>query len=195
MTTLSDPQNWVTEHGDYLYRYALMRVRDASLAEDLVQETFLAALRARDNFSGKSTEKTWLVGILKHKIVDQLYRSKSGLQVEDIEAMADIWNDNFDQKGHWKSGFSAWSAPDLALERDKFWEVFQRCIENLPPRLAQAFLLKEMDGLSGEELCKALDISTTNNVWVMLSRARMRLRDCLDTNWFGYAEVSRDDIV
>lgn len=184
MTALSDPDNWVAAHGDYLYRYAMMRVRDPAVAEDLVQETFLAALKGRGNFSGKSSEKTWLVGILKHKLIDQVYRSRSGVQVENIELTADLSAERFDESGHWRASLAEWSDPDRALEKDEFWRVFEACVERLPPQMARLFLLKEMDGLSGEELCKALDISTTNNAWVMLSRARMRLRDCLEANWF-----------
>lgn len=189
--SISDPAAWVSEYGDYLYRYALTRVRDATAAEDLVQETLLSALKARNGFSGRSSVRTWLTGILKHKIIDHLYRSRDGIQVEDIELLADENAARFDATGHWSPPPGDWAGPETALERDEFWAVFEKCLGHLPPRLSQLFLLKEIDGLTAEDLCKALGISTTNNAWVMLSRARLRLRDCLEAHWFG--ERSKGD--
>jgi RNA polymerase sigma-70 factor (ECF subfamily) len=91
----------------------------------------------------------------------------------------------FDARGRWKIGASHWSAPDRSLEQSQFWHAFGDCIVHLPPRLAKPFVLKEIEGFSGEEICRKLHISTTNNLWVMLSRARMRLRQCLDLKWFS----------
>jgi len=92
---------------------------------------------------------------------------------------------SFDERGHWQIDIGSWSDPDRALERDRFWEALHECVAQLPQRLAALFVMREVDGLASEEICELLDLSTTNNVWVQLSRMRMRLRQCLDGRWFG----------
>jgi RNA polymerase sigma-70 factor (ECF subfamily) len=185
---LSDPEHWVDEHGDYLYRYALFRLHDAQLAEDMVQETFLAALHAQERFSGRSSEKTWLVGILKHKIADHIRKVSRERSFGDTESSIDIEEDLFDEAGKWKIAPTAWDTdPSSTLENKEFWEVLKRCLSDLPDRLSDAFSLREMDGLSTKEICKLLNVSATN-LWVMLHRARMRLRRCLELNWFEHTE-------
>lgn len=181
----TDPATWVSRYGDALYRYALMRLRNPALAEDLVQETFLAALKARKDFAGKSTERTWLTGILKHKIIDHFRKSRRELLVENIDEEADSQEAWFDEKGHWNTEIGVWNRPGEALEKEAFWEVFTTCISDLPDHLADLYILREVNGLQSEEVCKVLDISTTNNMWVMLSRARMKLRRCLEARWFN----------
>ncbi len=184
--TISDPTTWVAQHGDALFRYALMKMRDPSQAEDMVQETFLAALKARHNFSGQSSEKTWLIGILKHKIIDHFRKHKREQSSDDIETLSEQLDQQFSPRGHWEITLTHWQDPDQAHENEAFWKVFSACIAHLPDRLADLFILREIKGLSSEEICKLLDISTTNNMWVMLSRARMRLRNCLDSRWFNH---------
>ncbi len=184
--TISDPATWVAQHGDALFRYALMKMRDPSQAEDMVQETFLAALKARHNFSGQSSEKTWLIGILKHKIIDHFRKHKREQSSDDIETLSEQLDQQFSPRGHWEITLTHWQDPDQAHENEVFWKVFSACIAHLPDRLADLFILREIKGLSSEEICKLLDISTTNNMWVMLSRARMRLRNCLDSRWFNH---------
>lgn len=183
--TISDPATWVAQHGDALFRYALMKMRDPSQAEDMVQETFLAALKARHNFSGQSSEKTWLIGILKHKIIDHFRKHKREQSSDDIETLSEQLDQQFDQRGHWDVSLARWQNPDQAHENEAFWKTFSACIAHLPDHLADLFILREIKGLTTEEICKLLDISTTNNMWVMLSRARMRLRNCLDSRWFN----------
>ncbi|MBL1260485.1 MAG: sigma-70 family RNA polymerase sigma factor [Thiotrichaceae bacterium] len=185
MNSVSDPATWVTQHGDALFRYALMKMRDKSLAEDMVQETFLAALKARQRFSGQSSEKTWLIGILKHKIIDHFRKHKREQSCDDIESLTEQLNQQFDHTGHWSIPMRSWQEPEQAHENQEFWKVFAACIAHLPDHLADLFILREVKGLTSEEICKLLDISTTNNMWVMLSRARMRLRGCLDSRWFN----------
>jgi len=185
MSAVSDPSTWVAQHGDALFRYALMKMRDESQAEDMVQETFLAALKARENFSGNSSEKTWLIGILKHKIIDHFRKHKREQSSDDIESLSEQLSQQFDHTGHWSIPMRAWQEPEQAHEDKEFWKVFSACIAHLPDHLADLFILREVKGLSSEDICKLLDISTTNNMWVMLSRSRMRLRGCLDTRWFN----------
>ncbi len=185
MSSVSDPATWVAQHGDALFRYALMKMRDETQAEDMVQETFLAALKARERFSGQSSEKTWLIGILKHKIIDHFRKHKREQSSDDIESLTEQLNQQFDHTGHWSIPMRTWQEPEQAHENKEFWKVFTVCIAHLPDHLADLFILREVKGLSSEEICKLLDISTTNNMWVMLSRARMRLRGCLDSRWFN----------
>ena len=183
----SDPATWLDAHGDALYRFALVRVRDPALAEDLVQETLLAALRARDSYAGEAAERTWLIAILKNKIVDHFRRSAREAPLPD-EPDDDVIDALFrtSGSGHWNTVPDRWREPDAALEQTRFWQVFQDCLDGLPARQAQIFGLAEFDGLATEELCKLLGASTSN-VWVMLHRARLRLRECLEQNWFGPA--------
>lgn len=183
--TLSQPEDWLRQHGDALFRYAFFRTRDRTQAEDLVQETLLAALKARHGFVGRSSERTWLVGILKNKLADHL--RKSGRQqlfgdlAETDEELDALFETSAGQ--HWKTPPADWDNPARALEQKQFWKVFAECVSTLPTRQAQAFSLCELDGLDGEEVCNILGITTTN-LWVMLHRARLRLRQCLEAHWF-----------
>jgi len=168
-----------------MYRYALMRVRNPAVAEDMVQETFLSALKARERFAGKSAEKTWLIGILKHKIIDHFRKSGREHPVDDINKEADHQDAFFDEQGHWNTEIAAWNRPGEALEKKQFWEIFSACISDLPAHLADLYILREINGMQSDEVCKVLNISTTNNMWVMLSRARMKIRRCLEARWFN----------
>lgn len=157
---LSDPSTWVAQYGDYLFRNAVLRVRHRDLAEEMVQETFLAALEARGRFAGRSSEKTWLTGILKHKVIDHLRRSSREIPVEDVERLPCEEESPFLEtgtwKGHWRSfqaGPADWGgSPSDILERKEFLEVLHACLSGLPPRLARAFVLREV-----VELSKALE--------------------------------------
>jgi RNA polymerase sigma-70 factor (ECF subfamily) len=190
--SLSDPEVWVTLYGDYLFRFALNRVRDRPAAEDLVQETFIAALAARERFAGQSSERSWLVGILKHKIVDRFRKDIREQPVDD--PAGGIFDDEaaFDQDGHWKLDQTApldWpDHPGLALERKQFWEVLSRCLGKLPPKMAQVFTLRELDEVESETVCAMLNISSSN-LWVQLHRARKHLRQCLEADFFGRREA------
>lgn len=195
----ADPGAWVDRHGDYLYRYAMFRLRDASAAEDAVQETLLAALKAYDAFAGRGSERTWLVGILKHKIADHFRRASREVTAggdEEGEALGqrELFMQTGEWVGHWVAavhpekaeslGPNEWQAtPEQLAEQGEFWEVFGRCLSPLPARIASAFTLREVDGLTSEEICDVLNIKV-NNLWVMLHRARAHLRRCLELNWF-----------
>jgi RNA polymerase sigma-70 factor (ECF subfamily) len=180
----SDPVDWVDRYGDLLFRYALVRLRDPALAEDAVQETFLSALKGRESFAGRSTERTWLVGILKHKIVDTIRKRSREQQVDDPETLNKMIDEDFDHNGRWRLRPASWTADAGALfEQKEFWQIFQQCLTGLPTRLAQVFSLRELNELTSKELCKVLDISPTN-LWVILHRARHRLRQCIEANWF-----------
>jgi len=197
LRTATDPATWVDRHGDSLYRFALSRVRDPAVAEEVVQETFVSALQARGRFSGQSSERTWLVGILKHKIIDHFRRQRREQPVEDVEALTDELDALFDASGHWKmhegAGPIEWGTDaETLLAQQEFLEVLERCLMKLPQRLAQAFSLRELEELTTKEICQALQISPTN-LWVILHRARRQLRQCLEVNWFAHGP-SRDSV-
>jgi RNA polymerase sigma-70 factor (ECF subfamily) len=175
----------VDRYGDYLFRWAMLRLRDRSAAEDLVQETFLAALKNRGSFSGGSSESTWLVGILKHKIADHFRHQarEAPLEAGDLRELPDP--SPFDPSGHWASGPVDWGGNPADLFRQKeFLEQFTICLRGLSPHQASAFTLREIEGANTGEICKVLNVTETN-LWVILHRARMLLRRCLETRWFA----------
>lgn len=179
------PEQWVDHYGDYLYRYALARVADAETAQDLVQEALVAALQSLKRFQGRSSIKTWLVAILKRKIVDHYRRQSVRQQADDIEALANSIDKLFDDSGHWRMAPHEWETnPVTAYEQKEFMDILYACLAKLPPRQAEIFMLREFEDLSTDTLCTQLDISESNS-WVMLYRARMQLRVCLEANWLG----------
>lgn len=182
----TSPENWLNDYGDILYRYALTRVRSEATAEDLVQETLLAGLQAFDRFSGQSTVRTWLVGILKHKIIDHFRKNRLEITtLNDDETAEDLLAYQFDQQGHWKVNLVEWTTPEKSMNDEQFWLVFNECLANLPQRMADLLLLRSIDGLATEECCALLGFETDNQLWVTLSRTRVKLRQCLATNWFS----------
>ena len=181
---VADPSEWVDRYGDYLFRYAMLRLRDRSTAEDLVQETFLAALKDRASFSGDSSEATWLVGILKHKIADHFRRQSREVSMRDADPPDPPGDDPFNAAGRWTTGPTDWGGNPADLFRQKeFVEQLTKCLSELSPNHANAFTLREIEGADTEEICKVLNVSETN-LWVILHRARMRLRRCLEIHWF-----------
>jgi RNA polymerase sigma-70 factor (ECF subfamily) len=182
----ADPERWVDEHGDCLYRYALTRVRKEEIAEDLVQETLLVAVRTHEKFGGRSTERSWLVGILKNKICDHFRKLGRETNFTDLEFFSDEHSDKFDGENYWihERGPSDWKPEgEEAMKRAEFWQALQGCLAKMPERVAQVFMLREMDDVPSKEVCATLNISEAN-LWVMLHRARMALRQCLELNFF-----------
>lgn len=185
MDGASDPEVWVERHGDALFRFALSRIGDATVAEDLVQETLLAALRARGDFRGESAERTWLIGILRNKLVDHLRRRARELPLGPDEEGDAVVDAMFDDTGHWRRPPQGWDvdAGELA-QRSEFWTVLDHCRAELPERQAAVFTLSLVEEAEPERICADLAISPAN-LWVLLHRARLRLRACLEANWFG----------
>ena len=177
-------------YGDFLFKYAMMRLRDPTKAEDAVQETFLAALKGGEAFAGRSAEKSWLVGILKNKICDHYRRASRETPFTDLEFYSDEESGRFVAEGvlqgAWihELGPQEWPNPGESLDNEEFWQAYRGCSGKLPKNVAAVFNLREVDGLDGKRICRMLNISE-NNLWVMLHRARMALRRCLETNWFG----------
>lgn len=171
----------------YLLRYAGLRLRDPALAEDAVQETLLAAVGGGAGFAGKSQYKTWLVGILKHKIVDIIQkasRDRTFNAPDEAAGSAEV-DELFKADGQWHELPSNWGNPEKSLEDKRFWEIFQRCLDVMPARTARIFMMREIAGLTSDEICKDLAITQTN-LSVILHRARLGLRGCLDIKWFGH---------
>ncbi len=167
-----------------LLRFARTQLRNDAWAEDAVSDTLLAALEKPQAFAGGSQLKTWLVGILKHKVVDQLRRHTREATVLTTDDEADLDDLLFDDSGHWRQMPETWGKPEASLNERQFLEVMEACMEKLPATQGRVFLMREWLELSSDEICKELAITSTN-LWVLLHRARLRLRDCLQTNWFG----------
>ena len=189
LSLLSDPERWVDEHGDYLFKFALIRLRDESQAEDAVQETFLAALKGGKTYAGRSAEKSWLVGILKNKIYDHYRKSSRETSFTDLQFNDEEESDCFVTDGlatgHWNPGHrpQAWKSTGENLDNELFWKTYHDCAGKMPEKVAAVFNLREVDGVDSKEICTLLNISESN-LWVILHRARMALRRCLETNWF-----------
>jgi RNA polymerase sigma-70 factor (ECF subfamily) len=187
-----DPQQWMERYGDYLFNYALLRVNDSGKAEDLVQETFLAALKARERFRGESAERTWLTSILKRKIIDSYRKKYSSRESSFGEHNDTVFDGDFYRSeepftGHWLDGKgpSSYSLlPEGELEQEELMRFINLCIENLPPQLAAAFIMRMIDEEDSGTICKELDI-TPSNLWVMLHRARLKMRECLEKKWLN----------
>ena len=188
-----NPENWVDQYSNALYTYAIVRVRKPDVAEEMVQETFLAALQALKRFKGRSSEKTWLIGILKHKIIDHFRKVNRKQSIEKNDTQDDFMAKIFDRNGNWIDGPVKWNLdPSKSLEQKEFFKVFQHCLLKLPPRLAQVFVLRELDGLETKEICDVMNISP-DNLWVMLYRARTQLRQHLELMWFDKTEQEKKE--
>ena len=185
-----DPERWVEDYGDTLFGFAAARVRNRATAQDLVQETFLAAIKARGSFAGRSSERSWLFGILRNKLADYYRLQNREVALPDPETPLAEEQGAFGTSGLGREGWvmklapKAWETPDETLVSKEFHEVLKSCLSRLPDKVAQVFLLREIDGVASEEICKDLGVSP-NNLWVMLHRARMGLRRCLEVHWFG----------
>lgn len=187
----TDPERWLSDYGDAMFHFALSRLGDRPRAEDAVQECLLAALSARETFRGASAEKTWLFGILKHKILDQFRRSAREVLIEDDDEADALIERAFDASGSWRLRPSAWQDPGSDFERSEFWSMLDHCIGGLPDKLATTIRLMEIDELESEETCKALGITATN-LWVRLHRARLALRECIERSWFAGDRTGRN---
>jgi len=172
------------QNADYLYNYAITRVNDQQTAEDLVQDTFISALKNYGSFKARSKASTWLIAILKNKIID-LYRKKvREFHKESLDELSNL-DDFFNEKGHWKSESlpQDWKVDSAKqLEQKEFYETLQKCLARLSEIQRMAFVMKNMDDVASEEICKELEI-TASNYWVIIHRAKLQLRVCLEKHW------------
>lgn len=168
-----------------LLKYARLQLRNPAWAEDAVSDTLLAALEKPQAFASQSQIKTWLIGILKHKLVDQIRKNcrevSTSATSEDGEDLEDLL---FSSNGHWRETQLDWGNPEDALRQLDFMKVLEACVETLPGQQGRLFMMREWLELDSDEICKELSITPTN-LWVMLHRARLRLRECLQAGWFG----------
>ena len=178
------------QHRAYLLRYARLQLRNDAWAEDAVSETLLAAIAKPQSFANRSQLKTWLVGILKHKVIDILRQRQrevaldaddSGDGGDELDALM------FKADGHFQQQPADWGDPEQDLSSRQFFMVLEACSEKLPAAMGRVFLMREWLELSSEEICKELKLTPTN-LYVQLHRARLRLRECLELNWFGNRE-------
>lgn len=179
-----DPNKWVDLHSDYLYNYTITRVSDHEIAKDLVQETFLSSLKAMKNFKGEASERTWLISILKRKIIDH-YRRKNSKKGKAEVRMS--FYEEGENKGRWieERAPSIWgNIGEKDIENEELKKAIEDCIKNLPEKHKMVFLLKTVQNYETEEICNELDI-TSSNLWVIIHRARVQLRSCLEENWFN----------
>jgi RNA polymerase sigma-70 factor (ECF subfamily) len=177
--------NWVEAHGDFLFNFAIGQVRDTNIAEDLVQESFLAALKSQNNFSGRSSERTWLIGILRHKICDHLRKTCRERAVRVDPLPAQDGDEAFDESMLWLHQVAAESiSPTRRIELAEFREHLEKAMGKLPRRIAQAFQMYAIEERPNQEVCEHLNISESN-LWVMLHRGRKQLRTELDGWWQG----------
>ena len=179
-------QREVAELRPTLLRIARLQLRNDTWAEDAVSETLISALEGAERFGGLSQVKTWVVGILKHKIIDQFRRGGREVSLEAAAEAAQVetFDELYTADGHRVSEPLDWGDPEAAYSRVQFFDILQMCVEELPAALARAFMMREWLELETAQICKELEISATN-CFVMLHRARIRLRECLEHRWFA----------
>lgn len=178
-----DPNVWLDEHGDHLYRFAITRVNRREVAEDLVQETLLTAVKRIGDFEGRSTIRTWLIGILKHKVLEYYRKVSREPDTEELSPETEVVKKNFDMLGLWNKTLSNWAGrPDERFESNEFFAQLKICLSKLSERARAAFTLHTIEDLSAEQVCENLSINQ-NHLWQLLYRARMGLRECIEKNW------------
>ncbi len=187
-----EPEKWIERYSDVLFSYTISRISKREVAEDLVQETFFSALKGKSSYLGNASEKTWLIAILKRKIIDH-YRKKSTqneLKVFDTYSKDGFMNHFFDKEsipsGHWTETSSPqeWRKDfQTSVESDEFQAILKNCLSKLTDKTSAVFVLKNMEDLDSEEICKELQI-TPSNYWVLMHRAKLQLRECMEKNWF-----------
>ena len=175
------PDLWVDHYGDYLYRYAMARLHNENAAEEVVQETFLAGVKAHAQFRGQGSEQAWLLGILKRKIVDWIRLRRKYAATGGQDERDDDGFDLFDTEGNW-NGANRFPKPEQRLSDQELYSVVQGCIKHLPKGQADVFVLSVMEEMDSDDVCRELSI-TPSNFWVRLHRARLRLANCVSSRW------------
>jgi RNA polymerase sigma-70 factor (ECF subfamily) len=179
---------WVEQYGDFLFRYALKRLRDENAAEEVVQEAFLNGIKYYSQYSGKGSQQAWLLGILKRKIID--FIRKRNKHKHDQSDEHDPSNQLFDQHGNYHKDASSWSSsPDRNLQSSELWAIVKGCLTHLPQSQADVFTLSVMEELDSDQICKELAI-TQSNYWMRMHRARLGLANCVGSQWNIKEEAS-----
>ena len=178
-----DPNKWITLYSDYLFNYTISRVNDREMAQDLVSETFLAGLKSMKNFKGEASERTWLISILKRKIIDYYRKINSNKGKAEVRM---TYNNDTESEGDWLEERVADSFNKTAednLENTELGEAIEKCLAKLPHKQAQVFEMKTILNYETEVICNELNI-TASNLWVIIHRARTAMASCLEKNWF-----------
>lgn len=187
-----DPQNWVKNYGDYLFSIAMLKTNNEVVSQDLVQDTFLAALKAKETFKNESSEKTWLISILKNKVID--YYRKSDVLKDTSEYLVateesfihSFFEERTLSKAHWQNSKSPVEWNIMESEKvfsNEFQKIIEYCINKMPPKFVPLFVMKYIDEIKSSEICKELEISSSN-YWIMIHRAKLLMRACIEKNWF-----------
>ena len=188
--SIAEAERWLSEHGNALYAFALLHLRNPHQAEDAVQDTLLAALQAHERYTGSASVRTWLTGILKHKIIDEFRRQARNAPAADSEETsweeveAERVDQQFEEDGHWNHRLSDWGNPEKQVYSEQVWALIERCINALSPRAARLFVLRDLWEMDSDTVCQELEI-TPNNLWTGLHRARLGMRQCLEKNGLG----------
>jgi RNA polymerase sigma-70 factor (ECF subfamily) len=188
--SIAEAERWLSEHGSALYSFALLHLRNPHQAEDAVQETLLAALQAHERYTGSASVRTWLTGILKHKIMDEFRRLSrdapaSGSDEDTWEhAEVERIDQEFADDGHWNHSLSDWGNPEQNVYSTQVWTLIERCINALSPRAARLFVLRDLWEMDADQVCEELSM-TPSNLWTSLHRARLGMRQCLEQNGLG----------
>ena len=184
------PEKWVDQYGDYLFRYAYSRLRNSNAAEEVVQETFLAGVRYAEQFAGRGSERGWLMGILKRKIIDHVRARNKHAVASGYEDEMDPTPQLFDALGNWKPGAIKWgTSPEQNIELAELQAVVSDCLQTLPTGQADVFTLSVMEELDADTICEELNI-TPSNLWVRMHRARLGLAKCVGSKWNVDDEVA-----
>ncbi len=178
-----EPEKWVDNYGNYLYNYAWIRVGSKETAEDLIQDTFISALKSKDKFKGKSSELTWLISILKHKVIDY-YRKNSNKKEFSESSFRKPFQDKNGMEGHWimERAPKDWDKNDNALHQEEFQTILMMCLSGLPEKWRSVFVLKVMEEMESDKICEEIGC-TASNFWVIMHRAKLKLRECIEKNW------------
>lgn len=181
-----NPLKWVERYADQMYSFAFRRLNNEELAQDLVQDTFTTALHKQSQFRGEASEKTWLFQILKNKITDHFRSAKHQKETSETEWQSSHFNTKGTYEYHWNANATPqpWTAEtDAEINSQQFQDIFSCCLSKLAKNSAAVFQLKHIEELSSKEICKELNISTSN-YWVLMHRAKLQLRRCLEKKWF-----------
>lgn len=181
------PEDWVDRYGDYLYSFAMSRLRSESAAEEVVQETFLSAIRGLHQFEGKGSQRGWLMGILRRKIIDFIRERVKQRKVESLDREYDPTALLFDENGRWKKGALPVILPDQIMESEELWQIVRSCLTRIPQTQADVFVLSVVEEMDYEQICEELEISVAN-FWTRLHRARLGLAKCVGAKWFPNRE-------
>ena len=177
-----NPNKWIDLYSDYLFNYTISRVSDREIAQDLIQDTFLAGLKSMKNFKGEASERTWLISILKRKIIDHYRKINSKKGKAEVRIN---YNDS-ETEGDWLEERVADPFDKTAedsIENMELGQAIDNCLEKLPTKQAQVFEMKTILNYETEAICNELDI-TASNLWVIIHRARTAMASCLEKNWF-----------